>query len=492
MRGAQRPRVELIPTAAYADLGDDAVALCEAVGLVLDPWQEHVVRGMLGERLDGKFSASQVGVVVPRQQGKGVILEARALAGMFLLEEPYIIWTAHELKTAQAAFLRLRGWIDGSPDLSKRVRTMYTGNTENSIILNDGRALRFLARTQGSGRGLTASTLILDEAYALKQAELAALMPTLATAENPQTIYTSSAGMPNSEVLADLRERGMDKKSRGLAYFEWSAEDDADPDDLDALATANPGLGTRLSLDHVGTERAAMDEETFKRERLGIWARIGGDSVIPARAWADGLDAGSPGGERIAFAVDVTPARDMATIAAVSELGDGRWHVQVVDRRVGTSWVPSAVRTLAEKWRPVAVVVDEGSGAGALVPELRREGVRTTALNMRQYGLACAALFDAICQGRVVHPGQADLNAAVDAAQKKDMGDSLWKWNRKTVVEDISPLVAVTHAWHGLALKSRRVSDGAVSGRAAGRRVAGRRVASRGGGAVASGNGGRG
>ena len=235
-----------------------------------------------------------------------------------------------------------------------------------------------------------------------------------------------------------------------------------------------------------------MDEETFKRERLGIWARIGGDSVIPARAWADGLDAGSPGGERIAFAVDVTPARDMATIAAVSELGDGRWHVQVVDRRVGTSWVPSAVRTLAEKWRPVAVVVDEGSGAGALVPELRREGVRTTALNMRQYGLACAALFDAICQGRVVHPGQADLNAAVDAAQKKDMGDSLWKWNRKTVVEDISPLVAVTHAWHGLALKSRRVSDGAVSGRAAGRRVAGRRVASRGGGAVASGNGGRG
>ena len=53
----------------------------------MDPWQEHVVRGMLGERLDRRFSAPQVGVVVPRQQGKGVILEARALAGLFLLEE---------------------------------------------------------------------------------------------------------------------------------------------------------------------------------------------------------------------------------------------------------------------------------------------------------------------------------------------------------------------------------------------------------------------
>lgn len=490
MRGAQRPRVELIPTAAYTDLGDDAVALCEAVGLRLDEWQAHVVRGMLGERLDGKFAASQVGVVVPRQQGKGVVLEARALVGMFLLEEPYIIWTAHELKTAQAAFLRLRGWIDGSPDLSKHVRTMYTGNTENSIVLNDGRALRFLARTQGSGRGLTASTLILDEAYALKQAELAALMPTLATAENPQTLYTSSAGMPNSDVLADLRERGMDKKSRGLAYFEWSAEDDADPDDLDALATANPGLGTRLSLDHVGTERAAMDDETFKRERLGIWARIGGDSVIPAAKWSAAADAGSPGGDRLAFAVDVTPARDMATIAAVSELSDGRWHVQVVDRREGTSWVPSAVRALVEKWKPVAVVVDEGSAAGALVPELKRERVRFSALNMRQYGLACAAVFDAVEQGRLVHADQADLNAAVDAAQKKPMGDSLWKWNRRTVVEDISPLVAVTHAWHGLLLKTRRRADESPHGgrSVVGRRPVGRSAVSRGGAAVASGN----
>ena len=127
VRGAQRPRVELVPTSAFTDLGEDAVALCAAVGLSLDPWQEHVVRGMLGERLDRRFSAPQVGVVVPRQQGKGVILEARALAGLFLLEERYIIWTAHELKTAQAAFLRLRGWIDGSPELSAMVRQMYTG-----------------------------------------------------------------------------------------------------------------------------------------------------------------------------------------------------------------------------------------------------------------------------------------------------------------------------------------------------------------------------
>ena len=38
VRGAQRPRVELVPTAAYTDLGDDAVALCGAVGLKGTLW----------------------------------------------------------------------------------------------------------------------------------------------------------------------------------------------------------------------------------------------------------------------------------------------------------------------------------------------------------------------------------------------------------------------------------------------------------------------
>lgn len=468
--GVQTPRVELVPTSAFTDLGEDTVRLCEAVGLTLDPWQQYVVKGMLGERLDSKFSASRVGVVVPRQQGKGVILEARALAGLFLMHEPFIIWTAHELKTAQAAFLRLRSWIDGAPDLAKHVRQYYTGNTENSIVLNDGRTLRFLARSKDSGRGLTASTLILDEAYALKHFHLAALLPTVSTAENPQTIYASSAGMPDSEPLADLREEGMSGRGKTLAYFEWSAPDDADTDDIEALRVANPGLGTRLSLDHVGTERAAMDDETFRRERLGIWAKIGGDSVISESAWSRVCDPDSMTGSSLWFALDVPPTRDGASIAVASRRDDGVVHIELVDRQVGTSWVADRLAGLQERWSPRGIVVEAGSQAGVLVPELKRKGVKVRQVSARNYLQSCGMFLDAVKRGELAHTGQAELDEAVGVAQFKFVGDSMFKWSRKNPTVDISPLVAASLALFGVNTDKR--SDKPRDGRSGWRVVA--------------------
>lgn len=459
VRGAQRPRVELRPTAAYTDLGDDAVELCRAVGLRLDDWQAHVVRGMLGERLDGRFAASRVGVVVPRQQGKGVILEARALAGLFLLGERYIIWTAHELKTAQTAFLRLRSWIDGSPDLAKHVRQMYTGNTENSIVLNDGRTLRFLARTAGSGRGLTADCLILDEAYALKDQEVAALLPTLTTSENPQTIYTSSAGMPNSEVLAGLREQGMDEKSKGLAYFEWSAPDDADPDDMDALIQANPGLGVRLSLEHVASERASMDDEVFKRERLGIWAQAGHDGIITAKDWNACADADlvraltdeglqvDQGLRGVRIGVDVSPDRSRASVAVAGVRRDGRLWVEVIDRGAGPEWLVPAITPIWQRRAAGSpLLIAGGSAAGDLARDFRRAGARVRLLSQQDYASACGRFVDGVRGGHVRHLSQVELNEAVAAAAPSSKGGRLFTWKRSDVSKDITPLVAVTLA----------------------------------------------
>ena len=68
--GSQRPRICNIPD-YVTSAGDEVVALAERAGLFLDDWQQFVLRESLGERVDGKWAAPTVGLVVGRQNGKG-------------------------------------------------------------------------------------------------------------------------------------------------------------------------------------------------------------------------------------------------------------------------------------------------------------------------------------------------------------------------------------------------------------------------------------
>lgn len=95
LRGVQTPRVSCWPDYATS-AGREAVDLARSCGLWLDPWQAFVLEHGLGERSDGKWSAFECAIVVSRQNGKGSILEARELAGLFLFDEQLILHSAHE------------------------------------------------------------------------------------------------------------------------------------------------------------------------------------------------------------------------------------------------------------------------------------------------------------------------------------------------------------------------------------------------------------
>src|SRR3954469_18238821 len=205
--GVQRPRVSNVPVYATS-AGQEAADLAAAAGLVLDDWQRPVLDVALGERADGKWSAFEVGLIVGRQNGKGSILEARELAGLFLFGEQLILHSAHEFKTAQEAFRRVLGLVQNTPDLEKLVSRVRTSHGEEGIELRNGARLRFVARSTGSGRGFSGDVVILDEAYKLPAQAMGALLPTMAARPNPQVWYTSSAGTDDSEVLARVKERG--------------------------------------------------------------------------------------------------------------------------------------------------------------------------------------------------------------------------------------------------------------------------------------------
>lgn len=445
-------------------------------GLILDPWQEHILRGSLGERPDGRWSAFRTCVVVPRQNGKNALLEARELAGLLLFGEQVIIHTAHEFKTAHKSMIALMNRLrvsplmeyvygfDGDAEDIRDIDGFKTGNNPG-ITMKNGSVLQYAARSKGSGRGFTGDLVILDEAYALKSAEMDALLPTMAAKSidgNPQVWFTSSAGMPESDLLESLRQQGISKSSDRLAYYEWSTPDDADPLDREGWYQANPGLGYRISEEFIQDEYDTLvgkggSDEGFKRERLGIWARLGGDTVLPAGLWESLADPTSEPGPSLVFAVDVSPSRDSASIALVSVARDGKVHGEIVENRVGTSWVSSRLAELKDRWSPDAIVAIAGSQAESLIPSWRRDGVRVKLIRFVEYVQACGVFFDMVTQRKFIHLGpEAEsgidlLSEALDGAKQSWRADGAsWYWSRKNSDTDITPLVALTVAVAGL------------------------------------------
>ena len=462
LRGSQRPRIWSAPPSALSE-GQRVADLSASAGLVLDPWQAFVLDQGLGRRDDQMWAAFEVALIVSRQNGKGSILEALELAALFIDDfgADLILHSAHEFKTAAEAFLRIRGLITDNPLFERRVERIRTGAGSEAIELRNGKRLRFIARSKGSGRGFTADLVILDEAYNLGDDEMAALLPTLSTRPNPQVWYTSTAGTETSVQLGRVRARGLTQTDPSLAFFEWSVEDGDDPDDPESWAKANPGMGMSghgISEEYIARERAALAPDAFARERLGVgmyptdladaWQVIGRD------AWLSLLDARSVPGDPVAFAADAMPEGRFSAIAVAGRRADGLMHVEVVDHHPGTAWLVPRLTELVRKHDPCAVVVDPTGQAGSVIASLEAAGVEVMKPTPREAAQACGQFFEAATDSRTLrHRGDEPLMAALGGAQSRPLADA-WAWARRNAASDICPLVAVTLAAWGHQLRA--------------------------------------
>jgi hypothetical protein len=474
--GAQRPRILHLPDFDSTS-GHEAVALARSAGLEPDPWQEFVTINALGERPDGQWAAGEVGVEVPRQNGKGGILEIRELAGLFLLGEMLLIHSAHEFATAEEALERMIGLLESNSELWKRVKPrggIKRSHGQEGIYLKTGQRLRYRTRTKGGGRGWSADWVGLDEAMHIPEAMHGALMPTLSAMPNPQLWYTGSAVdqeiMEHGIVFARVRDRALRGEDPSLAYFGWSPdvespgelspEDAADPE---VWAQANPGLGIRISAEWISKEHASMDPRTFAVERLGVgdWPRV--DAVdakgINKDTWAALCDPGSVPLDPVCFAFDVKPDRSKSAIGVAGRRADGKRHVEVVEHKAGTGWVVDRLLELVEKHAPVSVICDERGPAAALLAKAVKAGLDVETVNGSEYARACGTFFDSCDQDAIRHLGTPELASAVPGAATRPLGDA-WAWSRKRSGVDISPLVAVTLALWGSVEAGDQVGGG--------------------------------
>lgn len=481
--GSQVPRLLYVPehdVVRSAASAREAIELARVAGLDPEPWEETATAALVSERSDGSWACRDFGLCAPRQNGKGVVLEIRELAGLFLFGEHELVHSAHLFSTSLEAFRRMRVLIESTPEFSRRVKSMRTANGDEGIELHGppgrrisgGQRLKYRARTKGgAGRGLGGDFLALDEAMFLPEIVMGALLPVVSARPRAQVCYSGSAVDQtvhlDGSAFASIRRRGLSGEETQLGYVEHSAEgtlDDLDAviDDPEAWAWANPGLGGRITLGAVRAERAALARRTFAVERLGIgdWpdADEDGDDesdIIDRDTFAARADAESRiEGPVTSFALDVSRERTSAAISAAGRRVDARMHIEVVEHRPGdgTGWLVDQCLTLQNANPGSSFRYDERSPAAALARKLSDAGVRLVAVNVKDSADACGQFVDLFLQDQVRHTGYAGLGAAIQGAEIKPAGES-WAWSRTKSKADITPLVSCTLAAGGVAAK---------------------------------------
>jgi hypothetical protein len=493
-RGSQTPRVANYPPYAVTE-ALDVIDLAASAGLHLDEWQQYVLTHGLGTDLSGQWTARKVSTWVPRQNGKGSVIEALELAWLFLYGEELIVHSSHQHRTSARAYRRLELIIRRAPHLLKKVKQFRQANGEQQIELFDGRMLQYTTRSASAIRGFSAGKIVLDEAQELNSDQMAAILPAVSAMPNWQVWFFGTPPNDPEAWAYGLRSDGELGTAR-LAHFDWGADlnptkpaDRERAKDRDLWYACNPALGGRIEVETVEDEcKPSGLGDRFAIERLGAWLpQLEGGALLDPTLWAKMRAEGAKRVGDLTLSVDVTPLLDHGSIGLycptggfLDESGDlvptGREHVQLVDYREGVDWIPGRLAELVEVLDPIAVVLDHKNGAHAMLDAIREAWLQRCEETGRDPGLALTVpddpeqprrgqilvmetqdVVDAVGQfvqafrsGAFQHVGQAPLDSAIKNVKPRQIGDSgQIAYGRKASEVDIGPAQVVTQGRYG-------------------------------------------
>ncbi|MCY0926897.1 terminase [Streptomyces sp. H27-H1] len=456
----------------FPTLGGKAARVMSRLGFEPMPWQRYVLD--VGLEIDpetGVFAHREVGLSVPRQQGKTQQMLAVMVHRIMAWERQNVTYAAQNRTMAKKRWEdEFLATLDAS-SLFGRYRPRKTTGNEAIIWGSTRSLLGITSNTEKAGHGPPLDLGIIDEAFAAEDDRLEqAFSPAMLTKPMAQLWWASAGGTERSVWLNKKRAAGralveeMWETGRrpSVAYFEWFAPDDMPRDDPATWAATLPALGHTVTEAVIRSELDKLDPGEFDRAYLNRTRRAAppSDPNVPKAAWPGLADAESRPGAELALAIEVSQDRATSTIAMAGLRADGRVHLEVVDRRAGTAWVVPAVVRLLQLHDPVAVAISAtGSPSSSLIDDLVAAGVRAPEGDEKEHPPpghlvvmrtgdmveASGQMADAMTQGTVRHIDQAPLTAAVNGAMTRPVGDA-WVLDRRKSLADVSPLVAAVQA----------------------------------------------
>ena len=483
MKGKTEPRLytpplrELTPETS---LGYAAIAYAsEVLGLNLYPWQEweliHSLEIIGSLDTEWRFRFRIIIIEVARQNGKTTLSKVYASFFMNVLQVESIFGTSLSLDKAEEVWEAVVEDQESIPALSQDLQKVARTNGSKKLVLTGNRSYKVGAPTRRAGRGDSNDLVMLDEVREHRDWETwSAAVASTNAKPNGLVIGFTNAGDPDSIVLRQLRSQALERingtkandfggnvDADSLGWFEWSSPDKAETTDLDALAQANPALGYgKLTERALASNRETFPEMKFRSECMCQMVETILPEPFPEGAWVGGIDEHSFIREdsELVFGIDLSQDRKYTTIAVCGLRDDGNYHVEIVERRMGTEWAVDWFKQRAPKYGNMKLAFQERgapvSGLGEMIctvagiERMAQGGSDLTSGWDRFYDAVSACAPDSARGGvKVYHLPQPVLDAPGRTCQMRNLGGGVMLPNRIKSPDDIAPLMACAMAY---------------------------------------------
>lgn len=505
IQGKEEPRIWTKPLRKLTretTLGFLFIRFCEEIGVNLLPWQKWLAIHALEIVTEGdqwRFRYRYVVILISRQNGKTYFEVCLNLFFLYGLKSHLVLGTAQNLDTAVETFEDTVAQIESTPELNEVLEQVRRGAGRRELSLKTGDRYKVLAATR-KARGLSSDLIMMDELREQQNWEAwGAISKTMMARPTAILFGLSNAGDVTSLVLRHLRLQahaalgdpdgiamnrhglgGEDVDDDTLGLFEWSAAPDCELNDREQWAQANPSLGYGFLTERALKSAMVTDPENiFRTECLCQWVESTLPEPFPDGAWLGGQDRESFIREdsELFWGIDMSQDRKWTVIAVCGLRDDGNYHVELVDRRLGTEWAVQWFKQRAMKYGHMKLAFQErGAPVSGLAEQICTiDGVERMAQGGPDLSAGWNRFFDAVAacapgdkRGgvKVYHLPQPSLDTPGRTCQLRNLGGGVMLPDRVKSPDDISPLMACAMAYAAATMitkKERKIYESAYS-----------------------------
>jgi hypothetical protein len=441
-----------------ASWGHAFIAFCALIGWPLDLWQRWLAIH-LGELFpDGSLRYRKAIIIVARQNGKTVFARLLILYWLFIERVPYIHGVHKDRGEAKKSWREAIDMAESVPLLAAALPADHVRLqiSEEDFWTSYKSHYGFSAPNRKAGRGKTVHRALIDELLEHKARDCwNALIPAMNALDGALAVCITNEGDESSIVLHEEYDAALESAENGdpdtdTFLAAWSAPANSDPEDLQALAAANPSLNRRRPNGTGLTDRALLGEAR-KAKRAGgrtlaefkiemMCMRIDQlDPAIDPQAWAacgtaEPIDMAEHR-RAVALCFDVAVDNSHATLAAAVTI-DGVTHIEILKAWNGyesRKQLRAELPGLLTRYRPrkclwfpggpAAAVADQWAGkrlSNVLMEEIRAEDVVR----------ACMGLEEQAAAVHLQHSRDPLLDLHIRQTQKLPQGDG-WRFVRR-------------------------------------------------------------